>query len=190
MIYHADLSEDSPNTIEGSFTKDLVFSKFWLCNIITSCMKKSGKSEFEKIYVLGSWFGNMFLIAREHGIGFREMILIDKDQECIDTSRRMLSKIDNRLKFLAINADDLRYDGRGSDMLVINTSCNDMMSNSRWFDTIPAGSLVALQSRDDHESREVFDRRYPMAKTYFIGSKNFKDPEGPYKRLMKIGMAR
>lgn len=188
MIRRLDLSEDSPNTLEGSFTKDLLFSKFWLCNLIAKSMKISKKFKFGQTYVLGSWFGNMFLILREHAIPCGKVFLVDRDPVAIDVSRKMLTGIDPDLKFVLADANDLSYGMPGEDMLVINTSCNDMMDSTGWFNRIPPGATVALQSRNDVETMTEMDDRFPLGRVDFIGSRTFSDPEKTYRRLSKVGV--
>lgn len=188
MICRLDLSEDSPNTLEGSFTKDLLFSKFWLCNLVLAAMKTAGRSRFNSIYVLGSWFGNMFLILKQHDIDFDRIVLVDKDRKCIETSRKIFSGMDSRLELIHGDANFLSYPTNGSDLLIINTSCNDMQENNRWFRILPSGSMVALQSRDDLDTLSKMDQRFPLEATAFLGSRSFSDPEKDYQRLTKVGI--
>lgn len=188
-MYHADLSEDSPNTLEGSFTKDLMFSKFWLCDLICKAMIQTKTHRFNSIYILGSWFGNMCLILKQYNIDFDEIILVDKDPKCMEFSRKMLSGVDKRLDFLNIDVNEISYKTCKDGVLVINTSCNDMTHDARrWFHEIPKNSMVALQSRDDIESISEMNRRYPLKYTLFLGCKSFSDPEKNYQRLSKIGI--
>jgi len=51
------MNEVSPDTIEGSFSNDLVLSKLWLIREL-----KRMQPTFGTIYILGSWYGNLSLL--------------------------------------------------------------------------------------------------------------------------------
>lgn len=181
MMKH--LTEDSPNTIEGSFTRDLVFSKFWLADAIKNTCGKGG---FSTIVVLGSWYGNLALIFRVCGISSGHMVLVDNDPACINFSG-WLYRGDPGVRSVLQDANLFDFGACKGPLLVVNTSCNDIKGNE-WFDRIPAGSTVALQSRSDHESMESLDQRYPMSRTLYLGKSSMRDPEESYTRFTKIGL--
>lgn len=178
-----NLTEDSPNTIEGSFTRDLVFSKFWLADGIKNTRRNS---RYSTIVVLGSWYGSLALIFRICGISADRVLLIDTDPACIDFSS-WLYRGDPRVRSILQDANLFKFGECKGPLLVVNTSCNDI-KDKEWFDRIPAGSTVALQSRSDHESMSSFDRRYPMSRILYLGQRSMRDPEESYSRLTKIGL--
>lgn len=180
------LKEDSPNTFEGSFTKDLIFSKLWLCSELGKAMAKFDKNNFDTAIILGSWYGNIVPILNLHPIQIQQLILVDIDAGCINTSRRLLSQ-HGSIRFINGDANRLRYRLKNpSSVLFINTSCNDM-DDLGWYGKIPPDAIVCLQSRSDHESLEEMDGKYPMSATAFLGSRSFRDPTESYHRHMKIG---
>jgi hypothetical protein len=59
------------------------------------------------------------------------------------------------------------------------------MKNRGWFDHIPNGVLVALQSRDDVD--HDLDQ-YDLSQTLYQGSRKARDPETDYQSLLRIGV--
>lgn len=74
------ISEFSPDTLQGSFTKDLIVSKNWL---ITEVSKIHNK--FNVIYILGSWYGNLSLLLINKHIKFKKIINVDIDKDSLLT---------------------------------------------------------------------------------------------------------
>lgn len=174
------LNEFSPDTLSGSFTKDLVFNKLWLIRELENI-----KTNFDTIYVLGSWYGNMSFLLAKSSIEFDKIINVDTDAEVIDASERIAKLTNNtRVTHMVKDANQLTYEQLGSNGLVINTSCHDMENNG-WFEHIPAGTLVALQSRTD-----VADdlTAYEFSNTLYEGSLELEDPETKYTSILKIGI--
>jgi hypothetical protein len=81
------LDEASPNTLEGSFTPDLVESKTWLAEMLAKGLK--GKNA-GTIYVLGSWYGNMGIFLQQAGVQFDKLVLIEPDEEALMRSKDLL----------------------------------------------------------------------------------------------------
>lgn len=182
-------NEASPDTLEGSFTDDLVNSKLWLCDKLKEGLR--GKCA-RTIYVLGSWYGNIAMILDKQGIVFDDIILIDNDEKTLDISQRLLKPFFNPGKLIFINTDakDVIYDKPG---LIINTSVNDMKND--WYDSVPEGRKIIIQGRDQASGAvtkiadmKQFDDMFPMSKVYYLGRRDFTDPETRYTRYMKIGV--
>ena len=75
---------------------------------------------------------------------------------------------------------------------IVNTSCEHIINFDGWYNLIPEGKLVILQSNDyiDVEEHvncskdiEMFSKSTPMAQTLFEGTLDL----GAYRRFMKIG---
>lgn len=180
-------NEASPNTLEGSFTDDLVISKRWLANKL----KQGYKDKCVRtIYILGSWYGNLAYFLQKADLVFDNIILIDKDSNVLMKSEKLLRPLfePGKLIFIDTDAKDVVYDKPG---IIINTSINDM--NTDWYDNVPKGMRVVIQGRDaiDGPTRiadmEQFTDMFPMSKTEYLGKKELKDPETEYTRYMKIG---
>jgi len=181
-------NEASPNTLEGSFTDDLVESKLWLCSKLKEGL---GNSCARTIYILGSWYGNLALFIQLSDIVFDKIVLVDTDPKVLKISDTLLRPQfePGKLVFINSNATDVVYDCPG---IVINTSVNDM--DYSWYDIVPKGMRVVVQARNGTESAhtriadmEQFDDMFPMQIVSYLGSKELSDPETEYTRFMKIG---
>ncbi len=182
------IDEASPNTLEGSFTPDLVESKTWLAEKLARGLK--GKSA-GTIYILGSWYGNMAIFLKEAGVKFDKLVLVEPNEEWLRQSKKLLDKInsDGKIVFLNQKAEDIVYDEPG---VVINTSCNE--TGPVFLNKVPDNMLCLLQARNNNENTlfpteqiEDFVDYFPLSKVYYTGDKYLEDPEINYTRFMKIG---
>lgn len=175
------LVEFSPLTMRGSFESGLIFNKLWLIHEL-----KKIQDQFSTIYILGSWYGNMSILLAKSQIQYNHIVNVDQDAAVVRRAHRIaqMLHIDDRIEPMVKDANRLDYRQLDSDGLVINTSCHDM-ANRGWFDHIPAGVLVALQSRDDvdHDLSA-----YDLSQTLYQGSRSAEDPETDYTSLLRIGV--
>ena len=183
-----DLDEASPNTLEGSFTPDLVESKTWLAEMLARGLK--GKNA-GTIYVLGSWYGNMGIFLQQAGVQFDKLVLVEPNEEALMRSKDLLQQIGDEGKLILIHqkAEDVVYEKPG---VVINTSCNE--TGPVFLTKLPDNMLCLLQARNNNENTlfpteqiEDFVDYFPLEKVYYTGEKQLEDPEVNYTRFMKIG---
>jgi hypothetical protein len=122
----------------------------------------------------------------KNNIQYDHIVNVDRDAGVVRKAQRIarMLNIDDRIEPMVKDANRLDYRQLDRDGLVINTSCHDM-ENRGWFDHIPAGVLVALQSRDDvdHDLSA-----YDLSRTLYQGSRSAEDPETDYKSLLRIGV--
>jgi 5'-nucleotidase len=184
-IYLKDeIDEASPDTLEGSFTPDLQYSKVWLLDEVQKIL---GKTQLDTIYNLGSWYSNMGLFLVANKLGFNKLINVDIDKDTLSTGEKLLDKlgISDKVEHMHKDANTIDYRQLKSPGLVINTSTNDIDGDD-WLKNIPEGTLVAMQGR--HGTLEEFDKQYPLSKTHFLDEVELEDPETEYERFMKIGI--
>jgi len=184
-IYLKDeIDEASPNTLQGSFTPDLQYSKVWLLDEVQKIL---GKTQLDTIYNLGSWYSNMGLFLVANKLGFNKLINVDIDKDTLTTGQKLLDKlgISDKVEHMHKDANTLDYRQLKQPGLVINTSTNDIDGDD-WLKNIPEGTLVAMQGRNG--TLEEFDKQYPLDKTYFLDEVELEDPETEYERFMKIGV--
>ena len=183
-----EVTEASPNTLEGSFTPDLVESKTWLAEMLAKGLK--GKNA-GTIYVLGSWYGNMGIFLQQAGVKFDKLVLVEPDEEALMRSKDLLQQIGDEGKLILIHqkAEDVVYEKPG---VVINTSCNE--TGPVFLTKLPDNMLCLLQARNNNENTlfpteqiEDFVDYFPLEKVYYTGEKQLEDPEVNYTRFMKIG---
>lgn len=185
---NTQLEEASPDTLEGSFTPDLVESKTWLAKMLAKGLK--GKNA-GTIYVLGSWYGNMGIFLQQAGVKFDKLVLVEPDEEALMRSKELLDTLNDEGKLILIhqNAEDVVYEKPG---VVINTSCNE--TGPVFLTKLPDNMLCLFQARNntndvliETESLGIFKDLFPLNKTYYSGQKELTDPETDYTRYMIIG---
>jgi hypothetical protein len=175
------LLEFSPSTLQGSFESGLILNKLWLLHELRKI-----QDQFSTIYILGSWYGNMSILLAKSDIQYDHIVNVDQDAGVVRGAQRIarILNIDDRIEPMIKDANKLDYRQLDPDGLVINTSCHDM-ENRGWFDHIPDGVLVALQSRDDVD--HDLDA-YDLSRTLYQGSRSARDPETDYNSVLRIGV--
>lgn len=181
-----------PDYVTVPFAHGLVQSKIWLCDILES---KIASDDFDNIYILGSWTGLMgFMIYVRQKINFTKMIFVDTNLDHIDHSKAICNAIacEGKLEVQRNDCNLIEY-ATGNN-LIINTSIDNIIGND-WFEKIPVGTMIALQTRtgghhdnvNSCSNIEEFEMQYPM-KTLYLNSKYFPYPDISYTRFMKIGI--
>ena len=101
------------------------------------------------------------------------------------------------LSFSTFYFETIKDDGTPSQLIekpdtIINTSCEHISEFSKWYDKLPEGKLIILQSNnyfeiDEHvncsNSLTQFSASAPMKKVLYEGELDL----GKYTRYMKIG---
>ena len=183
-----EVSEASPNTLEGSFTPDLVESKTWLAKMLAKGLK--GKNA-GTIYVLGSWYGNMGIFLQQADVKFDKLVLIEPNEDWLMRSKDLLDTLNDEGKLVLIHqkAEDVVYEKPG---VVINTSCNE--TGPVFLTKLPDNMLCLLQARNnvdnvliETDNLEEFKDLFSLNKIYYAGEKHLTDPETDYTRYMIIG---
>lgn len=184
-----NLEESSGYSFAGSFTSDLVFSKYWLMKELNEI-----RPEISVAYILGAWYCNLAIYLRKYNRpDVQKIINVETNKEFLGTGRRILDALGaDNVEYMAQDANNLDYrqlDNRGA---VINTSLTDMAGRD-WFDRIPPGTLVVLQARD-HDPGQKFSspkdiqKKFPLNQLLYSGSLGLEDPETTYTRFMTIGI--
>jgi len=186
-----ELFEDSPDTPAGSRTADLNLGKLWLLTELN----RLGLDSFNTVYVLGSWYGSMGPYLLYKKIKFDTAYLIDIDPKNTGWVQTMTKQLGINDRITAVTQDCNTTDFKVDRILVINTSCNDVV-NEGWFDNVPTGAIVALEGRDNQPNNatnttqdlDSFDRAYPLAKTRVLDKIRLKGYDDSYNRFLKIGV--
>jgi hypothetical protein len=182
------LDESSGYSLEGSFTPDLVFSKYWLMAELDRI-----QSKYSVAYVLGSWYGNLAIyLLRYQRPQVEKIINVETNQEFLSASRRLINVMGmSNVEHMLRDANKLDYGQLDDQGVVINTSLNDM-SGQAWFERIPSGTMVAMQARDRNAGQkfarpEDITAKFPLSQVLYSGSLELQDPETRYTRFMVIG---
>ena len=183
-----NLEESSGYSLEGSFTPDLVFSKYWLMRELDQI-----QPEISVAYVLGAWYCNLALYLRRYQHPQVDRIInVETNPEYLRTGREILRAVGaDGIEYMLTDANDLDYRQLDSNSVVINTSLTDMAGEA-WFDNIPQGTLVVLQARDhdpglQFRSPEDIQSAFPLSQVLYLGRLGLQDPETEYSRFMTIG---
>jgi len=183
------VNESSGYSLKGSFTPDLIKSKVWLLTELVRIAPSVGT-----IYVLGSWYGNLgVLLALDPVIQYKKLINVETNKQFLQASKRIHDHLSmDNTEYMLADANALDYRQLDTDGVVINTSLTDIPGQG-WFDHIPAGTLVVMQSRDHdpgnaaHSTQDIIDR-YPLDEIIYDGRLELQDPETAYTRYMVIGI--
>jgi len=181
--------EVSQNNLKDSFSKDLVKSKTWLATELAKI-----RTDFKNVYILGSWYGNLSLILfQEHKIKFQHLYNVDVNEEVLDQGEELAKNlgIANNISTIHKNANDVKY---RSPSLIINTSINNI-ENAGWFENIPLGTLVVMQSRNKdpggvnrYNSDAELAATYPLSRVLYSDKLRLQEKQGSYARFMVIGI--
>ena len=183
------LEESSGYSLEGSFTRDLVFSKLWLLQELAKI-----QPQISTMYILGAWYCNLALfVDRYQQVKVDKIINVETDREFLSTGKSLLDQAGaDNVEYMQADANDIDYRQLGSNGVVVNTSLTDMPGTD-WFKNIPTGTLVVLQARD-HDPGEQFagpediEQKFPFDQVLYSGELALEDPETEYTRFMVVGI--
>ena len=177
-----------------SFSHGQIVSKLWLCEQLEQYIDKN-----RDITILGSWHNVLGFMLSIRKPGYYKNILgVDSDINVIEIADKITNAWSfgkNQIRNICENANDLEY---SNNDVIINCSAEHFESN-QWFDNIPTGTLVCIQSSDvtDPESPwfirqpsstiDKFVERYPLSKTHYLDTLSIDYTTWGYKRFMIIG---
>jgi hypothetical protein len=185
-----------------SFYHGLVVSKIWLCEELEKIMD-SHYNVKPVIKILGGWHNLLsFMMITRRPKYYCKFDSYDKDPESkavadriCDTWRIENPKVENHI----INVLELNFSDDPKNTVYINCSV-DQFINSLWYNSIPKGCVVCLQTTDiidDSQDWEIiqktknieeFKSRYPLSTVLFEGVKSNPYKDRSYNRLMLIGI--
>jgi len=190
------------------FSRGQLYSKLWLVNEL-----KKLNLDLGTVFLCAGWYGTLATMIFESGIKVGNIRSFDIDPSCAKIAE-IFNKpwfIDD-WKFKSITEDimDIDYssynwscwsnkNNRMSKTIVdtpdtvINTSCEHIENFNEWYNKIPKGTTVILQSNNYFEIEEhvncsatieEFDVLTPMSETYSLAEL----PLDKYTRYTKIGL--
>lgn len=181
-----------------AFSSGQVLSKLWLAERLESVIEYNDLSQPRKILCLGGWYGlTNFILRIRNNVKIEKFRSLDIDPEACEIA----DKINNswewqqwQFKSLCDDANMYSYTRDEFDT-VINTSVEHIESTD-WFDRIPRGTLIALQSNDmphedhaaNHYSLDEFQKCFPITESLFVGEKMFQYTDWSFRRFMIIGI--
>jgi hypothetical protein len=183
-----------------SISDGQIYSKNWIIEEL------NGKA-LGNVFICAGWFSTLLFDNR---LRFEKCVSIDIDPQCEQISKILHKKylIDN-WKFQAVtkNIHEINYSGHSFNITksdgtlanmfvipdtIINTSCEHIENFTNWYDSIPEGKFLILQTNNgfdipDHincvQSLMNFDKQTPMKNLIYEGEKNLPK----FTRYMRIG---
>lgn len=181
-------------------------SKLWLIEVLRNLNVDLGC-----VFLCAGWYATLAVMLFETELSIEKIRSFDVDPNVADVAEKFNRKwVQDSWKFKAFTKDIMKVNyvaeenhcknSEGSTATicdspdtVINTSCEHIKYFDLWYDKIPKGLLVVLQTNDlkdveDHvnccETLAEFEMKTPMDRTLFQGELDL----GNYKRFMRIGI--
>jgi len=189
------------------FSRGQLESKLWL-------LTELGKLNVElgTVFLCAGWYATLATMLFESDIKIDKVRSFDIDESCVDIAETFNKPwfVDEwRFKSITQNIMDINYNQHvwqywsnannrmsypitDSPDTIINTSCEHIENFQEWYDLIPDGKLVVLQSNNYYEieehvncvrSIEEFAVKAPMDNILYSGELDLPK----YKRFMLIG---
>jgi hypothetical protein len=187
------------------FSKGQMDSKRWLVEKLIKLDVSLGT-----VFICAGWYGSLATFLFEAGLDIEKIRSFDVDPSCADiadTFNRSWVMDGWTFKASTLDIMDMNYPttyttyrANGTSLeitddpdTIINTSCEHIGDFAEWYDKIPDGKLVILQSNDyieikDHvncsDSLADFAVSTPMTKELYSGKLELPK----YTRWMRIGI--
>jgi hypothetical protein len=177
-----------------SFSHGQIKSKLWLCEKLEPYLPNGCV-----IQILGSWYNILgFMLSVRNPDKYRLIQGSDIDTSAIDIADRITNAwtIDNTIQNVNTDSNTLQYIPNG---IVINCS-PEHFENTEWFDNIPEGMTVCIQSsnmtnveypwhiRQPTPSMHHFLEKYPLSVIQYNDTLDITYDTWGYSRYMIIGI--
>ena len=205
--YFEKNQEDILKGLEDATSFGQLESKKWLLEVL----KEKNQTSLGTVFVCAGWYGLLpMFFLRDKEFAIQKIFLFDTDPLSVKVSEDL-----NRLhvkadwKFKATQKDILSLDYKEASFktlkangepepitvspdTIINTSCEHIKDFPLWWEKIPEGKFVILQSNDYfdipfhvncHSSLEEFQKAAPMKRLIYSGALDLKT----YRRFLLIG---
>lgn len=173
-----------------ALNRNQMTSKKWLVDKLYSVTQ----GNVGHVCVLGGWYGVLgALLLHDPRFNVSKVTSVDIDPDCEEVALSLNKTHVDKGAFKFLNADmfNLNYADHGFD-LIINTSCEHVANLPDWFELIPAGTFLTLQSNnyfgiEGHincvNDLAEFKAQVPIASIDYEGALELKK----YTRFMVIG---
>ncbi len=182
------------------FASGQIGSKLWLCQELEKILKNESDIS-QNIHLIGGWYGLLAFMLRTRGsFPIKQILNIDQDDDACEISQKINNLWlwrDSSFKSLNLDANTLdnNFFTTHNPTLIINTSV-EHMPNKNWFEAVPPGTRVVLQScnmkHPDHFvlcfSSQDLASAFPLSHLEFEGELFFDyNNENSFTRFMVIG---
>jgi hypothetical protein len=192
--------------LANALNKNQTRSKKWLIDALHQAMG----GRLGVVHILGGWYGVLgAMLLHDRRFDIDQVVSIDNDPTCEAVANSLNGTLYSDGRFTSITADiyELDYNAAALAMdgisnpvpravvmpdIIISTSCEHLSRFGDWYENLPAGMPLVLQSNDffdcdEHVNcvpdLEAFKRQAPMAEILFEGGLALKK----YTRFMLIG---
>ncbi len=179
-----------------AFSSGQIGSKIWLAEHLESAISHYQLTNPLRICLIGGWYGiTNFILQSRNKIKILHVRSIDVDETACEIADQINEHwVSRNWQFKSVVADANTFDYTNYDC-IINTVVEHIDSYD-WFERIPKGSLVVLQSNNmkhddhvhNHRNIKEFDNSFLLSNTFFLDQKDFMYPDWNFKRYMKIGI--
>lgn len=198
---------DCESELADAFSIGQLKSKLWL---IEHLPKNLGL-----VFICAGWYGTlasfMFERARDKFTKIRSFDIDSKCAPIADNMNKFWEMTEWQFKASTLDITKMTYPakyltfdsyGQVSGLVempdtIINTSCEHIGNFREWYDNIPEGITLILQSNNYFEipehincvsNIEEFSKQTPMQKVFYQGELDVPKNNGFYTRFMKIGI--
>ena len=185
------------------FADGQVKSKLWLCRELERILQGE---KAQTIWTLGGWAGLLpFLLFSRERLKIKQMLSFDQNPLCAPQAVALNNAWSCQYNLFhartgdanLLNYKDLSFLGEGvffTPDIIINTAVEHFHSG-KWYENIPEGKIIAIQSCDlKHEehvalcrSEEELKKKFPLKKIFFSGKLLFSYEKTSFSRYMIIG---
>lgn len=177
-------------TLGHALNRNQITCKKWL---VETLFRITG-GEIGRVCILGGWYGVLgAMLLHDPRFKIEHVCNVDKDAGCEEIAKSLNRTYVEAETFTFLNTDMYGMDfSEGAFDLIVNTSCEHLEEIGKWFQRVPSGTLLALQSNnyfgiDGHvncvENLLQFKQQVPLAEIMFEGELELKK----YTRFMLIG---
>lgn len=200
VYYGSTLIADIAKTVESQTPADLgaalnrnqMRGKKWLVDQLAVTEARTA----DRILVLGGWYGILAaLLLHDERLNPACVTSLDMNPDCRPVALSINRSAAAAGRFDAVTGDMLELDYQRAappGTVIINTSCEHLPDFAAWYERVPAGSFLVLQSNDYYAVAEhvncvpdlqAFQQQARLGETLFAGELEMKK----YTRFMLIG---
>jgi hypothetical protein len=189
-----------------SFKHGLIVSKIWLCEELEKIVNILGYSS-PNVHILAAWDNLLsFMMLTRNPYLYKNFFSYDINSTFTNAADKICntwlydrSDINSIVKNITADVNMYTDYTLSTDNIFINCSV-DQIESLKWYNNIPNGSLVCLQTTDIIDPNypwfiktitpdiDNFRSKFSMKRVYYSGSKNISYNTWGYNRLMIIGV--
>lgn len=177
-----------------SFSHGQIKSKLWLCETLEPLLPNS-----PNVLILGGWYNVLgFMFLSRNNTTFKSITSVDIDPDTKEIADKITNAwtIDGIVSNKIADANTIDY--KNIDV-VINCSA-EHFTDTGWFENIPRGTLVCIQTsnvtdpehpwfiRQPSPDINSFLEKYHLSTTHFVGTYRIQYSNSGYDRYMLIGI--